>query len=37
MHITGSLKTNNYKYVDDAKFVVISDEFNVHISNTQAT
>ena len=37
MHIIGSLESNNFEYVDDAKFEVISDEFNVHMLNTQAT
>jgi len=37
MHIIRSLKANNFKNVDDAKFEVISDEFNVHVLNTQAT
>jgi len=37
VHIIGSLKAKNFKYVDDANFEVIRDEFNVHILNTQAT
>jgi hypothetical protein len=37
MHIIGSLKASNYKYVDDAKFEVISKEFSVDTSNKQAT
>jgi len=30
MHVIGYLKANNYKYVDDANFEVISDEFNIY-------